>query len=220
MARRTKEDAEATRNKLLDAALEVFYEKGVTGASLTDVAVAASVTRGAIYWHFKDKMDLLGALIQRTSLPFEKVFDEVQQDVGRKNGALRQLAKVLQMVFHKVVNDAVTRRVFDITLYKVEYAGEMQAVRAWRTENMERFALRLQVFLEQAAQESGIQLRPSSRRAARGLRAVFDGVLLSWLLHEQQPFDLEDEGMTAVKTFMQGLGFEVEKEFARISSNC
>ena len=48
MARRTKEDAEATRNKLLDAALEVFYAKGVAGASLTDVAVAASVTRGAV----------------------------------------------------------------------------------------------------------------------------------------------------------------------------
>ena len=54
MARRTKEDAEATRNKLLDAAAEVFFAKGVAGASLSEVAQAAGLTRGAIYWHFKD----------------------------------------------------------------------------------------------------------------------------------------------------------------------
>ena len=58
MARRTKEDAEATRNKLLDAAAEVFFAKGVAGASLSEVAQAAGLTRGAIYWHFKDKVDL------------------------------------------------------------------------------------------------------------------------------------------------------------------
>ncbi len=59
------------------------------------------------------------------------------------------------MVFRQVVRDPVTRRVFDIALYKVEYAGEMQAVRAWRIENMERFALRIQVFLELAAKDAG-----------------------------------------------------------------
>ena len=61
MARRTKEDAEATRNKLLDAAAEVFFAKGVAGASLSEVAQAAGLTRGAIYWHLKDKVDLFDA---------------------------------------------------------------------------------------------------------------------------------------------------------------
>ena len=212
MARRTKEDAEATRNKLLDAALEVFHAKGVAGASLTDVAVAASVTRGAIYWHFKDKMDLFGALISRSALPFEAALDSA---LGEQKGkALCQLTAVLEMVFRQVVRDPVTRRVFDIALYKVEYAGEMQAVRAWRIENMERFALRIQVFLELAAKDAGIVLQQSPGSAARGLRAVFDGVLLSWLLHEQQLFDLEKEGMLAVQTYIKGLGFDVEKEFA------
>ena len=212
MARRTKEDAEATRNKLLDAALDVFYEKGVAGASLTDVAVAASVTRGAIYWHFKDKMDLFGALMTRSALPFEAALDTPLDD--QQGGALRQLMEVLAMVFRQVVHDPVTRRVFDIALYKVEYAGEMQAVRAWRIENMERFASRIQAFMERAANDAGVVLMQSSISAARGLRAVFDGVLLTWLLHEQQSFDLEKEGMLAVQTYIKGLGFDMEKEFA------
>ncbi|MBY0410356.1 MAG: TetR family transcriptional regulator, partial [Burkholderiaceae bacterium] len=57
MARRTKEDANATRTRLIDAAESVFLQKGVSRASLNDIARAAGTTRGAIYWHFKDKVD-------------------------------------------------------------------------------------------------------------------------------------------------------------------
>ena len=59
MARRTKEDAAATRNGLIDAAERVFCEKGVSRASLSDIASAAGATRGAIYWHFKETLNLI-----------------------------------------------------------------------------------------------------------------------------------------------------------------
>ena len=58
MVRRTKDEALETRNRILDAAERVFGESGVSRTSLEDVASAAGVTRGAIYWHFKDKSDL------------------------------------------------------------------------------------------------------------------------------------------------------------------
>ena len=73
MARRTKEDADATRNSLLDAAERVFYEKGVSRASLSDIAQAAGATRGAIYWHFKDKVALFNAMMDRVTHPLEQV---------------------------------------------------------------------------------------------------------------------------------------------------
>ena len=73
MARRTKEDACATRNSLLDAAEQVFYEQGVARASLNEIAQRAGATRGAVYWHFKDKADLLGALYARSVLPKELI---------------------------------------------------------------------------------------------------------------------------------------------------
>ena len=72
MARRTKEDAAATRNGLIDAAERVFCEKGVSRASLSDIASAAGATRGAIYWHFKDKVDLFNAMMDRVTLPLEE----------------------------------------------------------------------------------------------------------------------------------------------------
>src|SRR6266852_6073029 len=71
MARRTKEEAQETRSRLLDAAERVFHEKGVAHASLEEIAAAAEVTRGAIYWHFKDKAELFDAMMQRVVLPVD-----------------------------------------------------------------------------------------------------------------------------------------------------
>ena len=63
MARRTKEEALQTRNDLIDAAELVFELRGVAGASLQEVAETAGVTRGAVYWHFRDKVDLFNAMM-------------------------------------------------------------------------------------------------------------------------------------------------------------
>ncbi len=53
----------ATRAKLLDAALDVFAEKGLHGASVDDLAAAAGFTKGALYSNFATKEELFGAVI-------------------------------------------------------------------------------------------------------------------------------------------------------------
>lgn len=58
---------EMTRELLLDAAIEVFAEKGYHGASLDDVAEAAGFTKGAVYSNFTRKSDLFRALLERES---------------------------------------------------------------------------------------------------------------------------------------------------------
>ena len=71
MVRRTKEEALETRNRILDAAEAVFHARGVARPSLADIAEAAGVTRGAIYWHFKDKSVVFAAMCDRVNLPVE-----------------------------------------------------------------------------------------------------------------------------------------------------
>ncbi|PLM57784.1 acrEF/envCD operon transcriptional regulator, partial [Klebsiella michiganensis] len=52
MPRRTKEDALKTRQLLIESAIQQFALRGVTSTTLADIADAAGVTRGAVYWHF------------------------------------------------------------------------------------------------------------------------------------------------------------------------
>src|SRR5580765_4407540 len=76
MARRTKEDAAITREQLLDAAETVFRRRGIARSSLAEVAAAAGVTRGAVYWHFRDKADLCAAMCERALLPMEMMLSD------------------------------------------------------------------------------------------------------------------------------------------------
>ncbi|MCR5084834.1 MAG: TetR family transcriptional regulator [Succinivibrionaceae bacterium] len=70
MPRRSKEEAERTRERILEAAQRLFAEKGIEKTSLSGIADAAGVTRGAIYWHFKDKAELTSALFGEVMLKF------------------------------------------------------------------------------------------------------------------------------------------------------
>src|SRR5262245_1499326 len=91
MARRTKEDAAATREQLLDAAERVFRENGVTRTTLAEIAQAAGVTRGAVYWHFRDKADLFEAMCARATSPLEAMLDRAHGAQADALATLRAL---------------------------------------------------------------------------------------------------------------------------------
>ena len=63
MARRSKEDAKKTRESILASALAMFAEKGYEHTTFTDIAERLKMTKGAVYWHFESKQNLLIELI-------------------------------------------------------------------------------------------------------------------------------------------------------------
>ena len=205
MARRTKEDAEATRNALLDAAERVFYDKGVSRASLDDVAREAGATRGAIYWHFKDKVDLFAAMLERVTLPLEQ--SPAEGGAGVLVDPVLQLRAMLHDVLHAVVHDERARRVFEIAMYKVEYAQELLAVRDRHVGVCDGFRRKLEVVLLVAARARGLALVVPCEVAALGLWALFDGLLQGWILR-QRDFDLLAVGHVTIDVYLRGLGFE------------
>ena len=82
MVRKTREEALETRSKILKTSLKMFYEKGFHATTLNDVAQSMGTTRGAIYWHFRSKGDILRALwnersshIERTVSEFSSIMD-------------------------------------------------------------------------------------------------------------------------------------------------
>ena len=79
MARKTKLEALETRERLLDAGETVFRHRGVTRTSLAEIAAAAGVTRGAVYWHFKDKAALFHAMCDRATLPLDALFERASE---------------------------------------------------------------------------------------------------------------------------------------------
>lgn len=65
MARKTKEDAQKSRDQILDAAEHVFYRKGFTLATMADIAEKSQLSRGAVYGHYKGKLEVATAMAER-----------------------------------------------------------------------------------------------------------------------------------------------------------
>lgn len=65
MAKKTKAEALKTRQHLIETAIIEFATRGVGNTTLNDIADAAQVTRGAIYWHFRNKTELFNDVWQQ-----------------------------------------------------------------------------------------------------------------------------------------------------------
>lgn len=205
MARRTKAEAEQTRHAVLDAAEQLFHAKGVSATSLGDIAHAAGVTRGAIYWHFKDKVDVFNAMMERVTLPLEEL---VGAAVNNSQGhALEGLRSVIAATMERMQQDAQFRRVFDITRNRAAYVAEMQPVHERLTRTRDAFLAHTQKALElDAAQQKRTLLLPL-HQAALVLHTQIDGLIHHWLM-SPQAFDLRQVGMAAFDVAVRGLGLE------------
>lgn len=179
MARRTKEEALETRNHILDMAERVFLEKGVSRTSLDDIAASAGVTRGAIYWHFKNKADLFDALMQRVSLPLEDMAPDAEKDQADPISYVRALA--LQVI-GRLTSDPQCRRVQEICHYKVEYVDEMEPLRERHIECCASSLAVIEDKMKKAAKMGLLGPSVDPKLAAVGLHSLVCGLIQNWLL--------------------------------------
>lgn len=126
MARKTKEEALATRTQIIDAARRVFHAEGVNRSTLDKVAKAAGVTRGAVYWHFANKAELFLA-VKKT---YTSDFDQLQTLLSptTSQSPLSSLSQYLHALFSALLSDAAARETFEIIMLRCEYVEEFHEV--------------------------------------------------------------------------------------------
>ncbi|ART58299.1 TetR family transcriptional regulator [Acidovorax carolinensis] len=205
MARRTKADAQTTRNNLLDAAEQLFQSRGVSHTSLNDIAVAAGTTRGAIYWHFKDKADLFNAMMERVTLPLERTL--VVAYVEHATDPVAEIRRAMMEALRLIATDAQTRRVLQIATHQVEYTADMGAVLERHLSVHDGCVARNHVALERAFAARRQPPPVALDCAARGLQVLVEGLVHQWLLNPAA-FDLLANGRAALTVYLAGLGLQ------------
>lgn len=179
MVRRTKEEAQATRERLLDTAEAVFLARGLSRSSLQDIAVAAGLTRGAIYWHFADKLALFDAMRSRVNLPMEQALAaaEAATQHGSAVDPLVALRTLALAPFALMQQEPRVRRVFTILLHRAEFVGELAPLAARQHEALRAFLERLERLFEAARRAGALAPGVEPRQAAIALLALIDGLL-------------------------------------------
>ncbi|AHM61442.1 TetR family transcriptional regulator [Flammeovirgaceae bacterium 311] len=101
--KRTRSEADETRRRLLEAGLSVFLERGFDKASLEEIAQRVDMTRGAVYWHFKDKLALFEELVEQRLGPAREQVESLLKD--EEIPPLQNITSFMKTVLHLLAED-------------------------------------------------------------------------------------------------------------------
>ncbi|WP_286240889.1 TetR family transcriptional regulator [Neptuniibacter halophilus] len=158
MPRRTKEEAEQTRQLLLRTALRMFAEQGIARTSLKEIASEAGMTHGALYWHFKNRSDLVAALYEECRFPLEDIYlDQLQ---SARQDALQSLGGFLGDWCKRILNDERAGHIWQVFHQGNQHQPELQALEPVIREEREEWLQRLAKIIKKARKQKQIPGSP------------------------------------------------------------
>jgi AcrR family transcriptional regulator len=204
--KRTKAEAEQTRDAIIAAAITVFLERGFSRATFDEIARTAGVTRGAVYWHFNSKLEIFDALERRADLPNEEFANRLRARLASDFGLdpLDELARTIRGGVQAFEANTERRRILTILWLRCEYVGEMLPALARRQC---ADAAMQQVFVDviaSAAAQGRLVPGWSPAVAGRALFLLVNGCVEYWL-RAPEGIRLETEMMSLVSAFLASI---------------
>ncbi len=203
--KRTKAEAAVTRATLLKTALTVFSAKGYAAATLDDVAKAAKVTRGAIYWHFKSKADLYNTLIQEFSARGAAV---VRQAVAEGGTLIEILRRVFVRQCALIEEDKEARAMMELALFKTGLDPELKAGRKKQLEAGNALLKGITGAMQQGIAQGVLRKDMDPADMARAFIAFENGVIQLWLVSPRS-FSLKRRSESFAEILLAGLRTQV-----------
>lgn len=200
--RRTKEDAEATRIAILDQAVRLFAEKGVAETSLEEIARAANITRGAIYWHFKNKVEIFDVLHERLYQPLS---DMILCDMRAEHPEpLQQMRKLCIELMLDIARDQQKQHAIRLFLIKMDYSGELQKYRQPHRERKHANVGLFRCYFEKAIANKQLSSDQNPATLAMAVRCYLKGIMFEYL-GDPDSFDMNAWAPTLINTFFQNV---------------
>lgn len=206
--KRVKEEAEKTREDILNSAVRIFSEKGVACSTLDEIAKAAGVTRGAVYWHFENKMQIFEALHERLHRPFvSMVLEDLERDHPEPLEQLRDLYITLLLDLEK---NEQKKQALILFMLKNNYVGELakyrEEHRRKKAENMQLF----QRYFEKAKKVGKLPPGTDPALLTQAMSCFMKGILFEYL-DNPEDFDLKNKAPKLVRLFFRNIGLETSE---------
>lgn len=202
MARRTKAEAQETRRAIMKAAMRQFSQQGWSATSLVDVAREAGVTRGAIYWHFENKAELLMALWQELCEPIGQMLS-ASLNVDEPD-PLGHLERFLLLLVENVTTSDPHREFFRLFLNQSDPSDEMAEFYELIKADVEEYQTELKAALRNAIAHQQLPADLDVEQAAVFIHCAVDGLILN-ALHPCSQITLEPYRQNYVQFILSAL---------------
>lgn len=202
--RKTKIEAQKTRNYLLKAALDTFYTRGISRSSLNEIAQTAGVTRGALYWHFKNKEDLFEGLFQKM---FAELSSELANDIETQSPDIWKSFEVATVnLFQKLETDEAVRKFCNIIHLKCEYTEQNHAVVKIMRSYQDMWQRQLTDVLVLSLQKKTLPEKLNVNLAVVFMMSVISGLMNIWLNMPEQ-FSISKTAPNIIRAAMGALQY-------------
>lgn len=194
MARRTKEAAEQTKQAILDSALNLFYEKGFSRTTFDEIAKRINLTKGAVYWHFCNKADLLAEIMrQKICAKNYRMF----QDDNIEVSSITELREHFRTACLSIENDPEFCRFLKFVIFHMEWSDSIiKHILKQLSDIVEQPWMKLKERLTFLQKSGEIPLNINIDETALLLSCLWRGAVDTYI-SKQYP-------MSLVNTFLQG----------------
>lgn len=182
MARKTKEEAEKTRILILETALDVFYENGYSRSTLVDIAKQIDMTKGAIYWHFKSKVDLFLGL----GTYMEEKLEAGLADLFSHPGGIDGIRYLPVGLLRLVAEDAQLNKYYSLVYYRMEWQEELLPVKDFFIRQDEEFKQYAELLFQKAQDSGDIKSTLPVASMAISWLALIDGFMSRVLMEKEK----------------------------------
>lgn len=199
--RRTKEEAQVTKQNLISAGLEVFSRKGYTATRVEDIAKQANVTTGAIYHHFGGKSALYIALIEESDAKANHLAQQVVEEGGTPGTMLKRL---LVRLFQFLEEDREYRAVVELFMNKTEMVPELAAISKKSLASRRLLTRFFSDLIKEGVEAGEFRSSISPDDTALALVGFMNGMGLIWV-QDQEHFSISERAENLVDLFMAGM---------------
>tara|TARA_B100000378_G_scaffold251460_1_gene226191 strand:- start:2729 stop:3367 length:639 start_codon:yes stop_codon:yes gene_type:complete len=200
--KRTKEEAENTRDDLLLSAIQIFSEKGVARATLAEIAKGAGVTRGAVYWHFENKAQIFDALHERMYRPF---LDGILKGLEKEHpNPLEQLRDLWIELFIDLEKDERRKQALTLFMRKCNYSGDLAPYKEEHQKKQEQSIKAFEDYLEKYKNNGNLPRGVDSKTLTEGMFCYMKGILFQYL-DEPETYNIQKKAPQLIGLFFNSL---------------
>ena len=203
MARKTKEEALKTYHLLLDSSAELFHKQGIAATTLHDIAKHAGMTRGAIYWHFENKGDVIKALWERDAAPIFSHFIELLKADADGNQATH-FKSTLKDMFNSVLKDPKASQALRIVLNSSEFTTEQSDLQSFLDTKALLFYETILTAVKKLDTLQFINKKYDATFIAGALWSYLHGLIHINMRTEVHAFDLTTDSDPLIDLFVDG----------------
>ena len=195
--RKTKAETLKTRSNILKSAMKVFLKKGYSEASLKEIAKTAGYTRGALYWHFEDKREILEVLVSKYHDRFLYKQDEI---LCSALDPIQKIREIININFLALYRDKEFRDFIELTWFKTEidqHAGLLQG----KVAITKIFNDSITELFKDASQECLIKEEIDPEIAALTITSLINGIYRGFFVIPAK-LKAEEVGMSLIDNYL------------------